>query len=396
MNLFSKVIGGWVILLTAGVVAGCNSAHESAAGATASATPVVNSSVATADAAMLPGDDEILRQIDEALEYTFDRRRLSVGSTANDQAAWQIIHGALAYKREFLVNDGARDISAVDYILSGGKMKGLDLRRGDLLDEATKRYGIATVVAEDKMGQGHVDQWLGYLSDCHLRLDEPIIVESEKHTIADYIDQAKLDIHKNPTQEYSWTLMALTAYYPTDYTWKAGDGSEWSIAKLVEIELGHNLEASACGGTHRMTGLTMAFNRHVAAGKPIEGAWKKLQERIRECIDKAHQYQNPDGSLSSNYFARPGKSADLAVCMGSAGHVLEFLTTAMDQEELTQPWVTRATLDVCKLFRKTKPVDVECGALFHAAHGLVLYREKMFGARRFAKDAAAATAAKGN
>jgi hypothetical protein len=24
---------------------------------------------------------------------------------------------------------------------------------------------------------------------------------------------------------------------PTDYTWQAGDGSEWSIAKLVEIEL---------------------------------------------------------------------------------------------------------------------------------------------------------------
>jgi len=137
----------------------------------------------------------------------------------------------------------------------------------------------------------------------------------------------------------------------------------------------------------------MAFNRHVVAGKPIDGTWKKLQERIRECIEKAHQYQNPDGSLSSNYFARPGKSADLAVCMGSAGHVLEFLTTAMDKDELQQAWVQRATLDVCKLFRKTKPVDVECGALFHAAHGLVLYREKIFGPRSFSKEATAVTAA---
>jgi hypothetical protein len=338
----------------------------------------------TADAASLPGDADILRQIDDALEYTFNHRRLTVGSGANDQAAWQIVHGALAFKREFLVSDGTRDISAVEYILGGGKMKGLDLRRGDLLDAASKRYGIATIIAEDKMGQGHADQWLGYLSDCHLLLDEPIIVEGEKHTIADYIDQAKLDVYRNASREYSWTLMALTAYYPTDYSWKAGDGSEWTIEKLVEIELGHSLDASACGGTHRMTGLTMAFNRHVAAGKPVTGVWKQLEDRIHECIGKAREYQNPDGSLSSNYFARPGKSADLAVSMGSAGHVMEFLATAMDKDALQEAWAKRATLDVCKLFRKTKFVDVECGALFHAAHGLVLYREKVFGPRTFA------------
>jgi hypothetical protein len=361
---------------------------------TAETTPVVNKSKPSTEPSAVVADDDILKQIDDALEYTYDRRRLSVGSTSNDQAAWQIVHGALAFKREFLVTDGSRDIPVVDYILGGGKMKGLDLRRGDLLDESTKRYGIATVVAEDKMGQGHVDQWLGYLSDCKLPLDEPIVVEGEKHTIADYIDQAKLDVHKNPTQEYSWTLMALTAYYPTDYTWKASDGSEWSIEKLVEIELGHNIDASACGGTHRMTGLTMAFNRHVDAGKPVTGVWKKLSDRINECVEKAKQYQNSDGSLSSNYFARPGKSADLAICMGSAGHVLEFLATAMDKDQLQQSWVKRATLDMCKTFRKTKPVDVECGALFHAAHGLVLYREKVFGPRTFAKDSPAAVTAK--
>jgi hypothetical protein len=260
------------------------------------------------------------------------------------------------------------------------------LRRGDLLDEATGRRGVKSLVDEDKKGQGHVDQWLGYLSDCRLPLDQTIIVEGETHTIADYIDQAKLDVPLNPTKEYSWTLMALTAYYPTDYTWKAGDGTEWSIAQLVDIELDRDRDQSACGGTHRLCGLTMAFNRHVAAGGKVEGTWKRLHDHIRESINDARKYQNSDGSLSSNYLARPGKSADLALCMGSAGHVMEFLATAMDKDELQQPWVKRAVLDVCKTFRKTKPVDVECGALFHAAHGLVLYREKVFGPRTFAKS----------
>jgi len=177
--------------------------------------------------------------------------------------------------------------------------------------------------------------------------------------------------------------MALTAYYPTDYQWKSSDGTDWSIEKLVEIELGHSLDASACGGTHRMTGLTIEYNRHVAAGKPVSGDWKQLKERIDDCIDNAKQYQNADGDSPSNHSPRPGKSGDLAVCMGSAGERRAFLTTAMDKEQLQQPWVKRAVLDVCKLFRKTKPVDVECGALFHAAHGLVLYREKIEGPRTF-------------
>ena len=53
-------------------------------------------------------------------------------------------------------------------------MKGWNLRRGDLLDESTMRYGIKSLLESGtKTGQGHTDQWLGYLSDCQLALDEP-------------------------------------------------------------------------------------------------------------------------------------------------------------------------------------------------------------------------------
>ena len=34
---------------------------------------------------------------------------------------------------------------------------------------------------------------------------------------------------------------------------------------------------------------------------------------------------------------------------------------------------------MCDLFRKTEKLPLECGALYHAAHGLVLYRERVFG-----------------
>jgi hypothetical protein len=357
-------------LLWVAVAVGCSDSSHDAAATSGKVAPAAS-------------EQDLLTQIDDALDFTFENRRLSAGPSDQDQAAWQIIHGALAFKREFLISDGEKDVSAVEYVLAGRPMKGMELLEGDVLDEATGRRGIKSFVAADKMGQGHADQWMGYLSDCQLALDEKIMAAGQAHTIADYIDQMKLDVHKNPIREYSWTLMAMTAYYPTDYKWKAGDGSEWSIEKLVEIELEHDLNESPCGGTHRMTALTMAYNRHVAAGGEDDGIWQTLHDRIRQCVEDAHKYQNPDGSLSSNYFLRPGTSADLAVAMGSAGHTMEFLATALNKDELQQDWVVAAVQDVCKLFRKTKPIDVECGALFHAAHGLVLYREKVYGPRTF-------------
>jgi hypothetical protein len=328
-------------------------------------------------------DEALLKQIDDALDYTYDNRRLDL----KDQAAWQMIHGVLAFKRAFQVRNGDHDVSALDHVLNGGKMKGWNLVRGELLDEATGRYGVRALLEEGtKSGQGHTDQWLGYLCDCGMPLDEMVMCEGKKHTLDDYITQAERDVHMNPAKEYTWTLMALSAYRKPGYTWKAGDGSDWSIEKLVEIELEYDLDSSACGGSHRMFGLTMARDRHVAAGGKLEGIWEKCDTKIKNSIARAKELQNPDGSLSSNYFARPGMSADLAQAMGAAGHVMEFLAASMTKEELKEEWARRAVASVCSVFRKTKPVDVECGALFHAAHGLRLYRFKVYGPRTFGED----------
>ena len=66
-----------------------------------------------------------------------------------------------------------------------------------------------------------------------------------------------------------------------------------------------------------------------------------------------------------------------------------------------QPWVTRAVMHLVGCFEKTQDFDLECGALYHAAHALELYRTRRFGPRKpispvedsrpAATDAAAAT-----
>lgn len=325
-------------------------------------------------------EDESLRErLDEAIDLALRYRRLNL----TDHAAWQIVHGAMAFQRAFLIqmtsDPGSELVSAIDYALGGGTMRGWDFEPGTVFDQETGRRGLRSLMDPgSKAGQGHPDQWLGYLAECGFPPEESIRVGDDTFTIADLVKQAEWDVPRNMAQEFSWTLMALSAYRPPDYTWTASDGQTWSIERLVEIEAEHDLATSACGGCHRLFALASALNRHLAAGGELTGAWVKAHDKIQDSIQKARDYQNPDGSFSTNYFQRPGRSADLSQNLGATGHILEFLTAALTQEELEQPWVRKAALKVADIFVKTKDIPLECGALYHAAHGLVLYRARIF------------------
>lgn len=325
----------------------------------------------------VPSEQQLGERLDDVLEFTYEARHL----TLQDHAAWQILHGALAYKRNFLVDqpDGTR-VSAVNYILSGGRVRGFDTEIGTQLDAASDQYGLRILMDPgSKAGQGHRDQWLAVLAQSDLAPDQTIRANGRDFTIADIVRQVQWDLPRNVDREYSWTLIGLTTYLPTDATWKAEDGRTWSIEGLVQSEAERPVGDGACGGSHRLIGLTMALNRHLAAGGKLEGPWKLAEERIQEGIRKAREYQNPDGSFSTNYFARPGKSPDLAQNLGTTGHTLEFLTLALKDEQVHEPWMQRAVVNLCDLFRKTKSIPLECGALYHATHGLMLYRQRAFG-----------------
>jgi len=234
-----------------------------------------------------------------------------------------------------------------------------------------------------KAGQGHHDQWLAVLAQCGLPPETEIIVGSESLTMTDYVEQVKWDVASNYDREFSWTLIGLTGYMDTDAEWTASDGETWSIAKLVRIEAEQARDdfAGACGGTHRLIGLTMALNRHVEQGGEIEGPWKLTEEVIDQAINTIREYQNPDGSLSTNWLMRSGGGHSVDSILSTTGHQLEFLVLALPEEDLHEEWVKRAASNLCELFQDTRHADLECGALYHAAHGLALYRERVYGKR---------------
>jgi len=315
----------------------------------------------------------LCRRIDAALAHARDGRRLD----ASVQGAWQVVHGILAFGRDLPLRHDGTESPALDYLLRGGPLTGWMLRPG--------RPGVIAVVEEGStLGQGHPDQWLGYLSQCGpggIPRDTPLSVAGRDFTVNDLLAQAQADIR--PGQEATWTLMALSAYLPPDASWTAGDGARWTVERVVEMEADADIFSSACGGAHRLYGLVAALNRHRGAtGRgpdELTGGWAAAADVIEECVDRARRFQQADGSFSIHSFERPGTSADAFAKLSATGHVFEVLALALDDDRLAEPWVTRAAERLVALLEQTADVDVECGGLYHAAHGLLLYRQRTCG-----------------
>ena len=301
----------------------------------------------------LPADDELRDRIDRALDFTFANRHLST----EDQAAWQIVHGALMFGRDFQIYHDGKLVGAIDYLLGGGRLRGWTMRKGD--------HGVVAVLeAGSKTGQGHPDQWLGYLSQVGIPLDQPLVAGGETFHVRDLVTQAQWDIYDG--MEATWTLMAFSRYLPLDAQWPAKDGTTWTIPRIVRMEAAQPLGYSACGGTHRMYGLTVMLNRYLAEGGKLDDsadeAWLMAHDKIRDTVEAAREYQQPDGSFSTNFFERPSTAAEVEKRMASTGHILEFLMVALDDSEVEEPWVKRATVHLVECFEKTKRFDLECGA----------------------------------
>jgi len=326
----------------------------------------------TFDPATVPKGDDLRSRLDEELQWEYDHRELNT----TDHAAWQAIHGILAYGDEFdLVHEGRR-VPAGRYLIDGGKLKGWRL------EPAAK--GVRVVLeAGSGTGQGHPDQWLSKLARCGFAVDDKVVVGGQDYTIGDLVEQAKWELYEG--KEASWTIIALSYYLKPDETWTAADGTQWSLARVMNMEADNALGEGACGGTHRLYGLAVGldFYRRHHPDAELTGAWKKARDLLDEAARTARAYQQPDGSFSTSYFERPGSIPDFKERIATTGHTLEALTMAATPEQLREPWMEASVDYLCRLLKQLRGMDLECGSLYHAIHGLVLYREKRFGPRTY-------------
>ncbi|MCA9193002.1 MAG: hypothetical protein KDB03_14605 [Planctomycetales bacterium] len=319
--------------------------------------------------------EELASRLSQTIEAGFVRQL-----NTDKNAAWQIMHGVLCYGDKLQIRDEhGGTTQATDYLLNGGLVDGFELQLGDDLLPVTQNLGVrARLEPGSYTGQGHVDQWIAVLAMAGIPADRKVKIGTSEKLVSDWARQAQYDVTRNPLDEFGWTLIALTYYLPEEPSWIAQGDARVTWEDLVAVEVDQDLNMAACGGTHRLCGIVHALQQKKRLKLSDSAVWQRADELVEKCKAEVREFRAPDGALSCNYFVRPGTSKDLSTELASAGHLFEFYALAATDDELKEPWVEVAANHICDLLDAAQAVDLECGALYHAIHGLKIYHQRRF------------------
>jgi hypothetical protein len=243
--------------------------------------------------------------------------------------------------------------------------------------QKTDHGGRAHPFSMPSVFEGHINQFLSKLAACQLPIDATFGTPDGPITIQDMVNHAKMVVTEK--EEVTWTLLALCRHLPPDAKWTNAKGEEWSIERLVEVEVGKTVggPTSPNGGTDGLHALAVARNEYVNSGKPLVGVWLKADEKIKKHIDLAKLQQNPDGSLSSDFFRSGKRHENFDRQLASSGHILQFLMHAVSDEQLKDDWIRRAVEATANDIQMHQKEFVSCDPLFTATEALTTYLERV-------------------
>jgi len=335
------------------------------------ATPVAWTTAGTAPPP--PVNDRmnrLKRRIEQVLAI-YKRRPLNT----QDHTPWEVMHSFLAYGIGTDVRVGGPRgglVNAIGWVNSGGRCRGQTmLASQDGRITALKGVGL----------QGHSAQYLAVLAQCRVAANSPLTPQRQSFTVADLIEQEKLDC-KSKT-ELTFALIGLAHYLPTDATWTARDGQPWSLERLVAEELEQPIRGAPCGGTHRLFGLAYGCQRRLRATGSLEGTYARADAFVREYqLMTLTKLQNADGSFSTEWYKFPtaqNREDDIDRKIQTTGHMLEWLVASLDQESLYHARVTRAVEFLTWALASEPDRQWAVGPMCHALHALSVYQERVWG-----------------
>jgi hypothetical protein len=299
-------------------------------------------------------------------------------NTAN-QSPWEIMHRIVAYgipteiRRDGPTGD---KVNAIGWMLWGGRCAGMPL---------VVLNGERPMVVVGAGLQGHNGQFVGMLAQSRVSANTPFKLNGKSFTLRDLIEEEKLGCESN--SELTFKLIALSYYLKSDEEWTATDGQKWSISRLVQEEIRSPIRGAACGGSHRLFGLSSAVKMRVRDGLPVDGQFRRAQTFI-------HDYQrytlgtlaNPDGSFSTDWFTRAADSGDPARKLQTTGHILEWLVFSLDEDQLRDPRVVRSVDYLASMIASTPDREWSVGPLGHALHALAIYDDRFLSKGQPADD----------
>ncbi len=295
--------------------------------------------------------------------------RKSLNSREHDP--WEVMHGMLAYGVKSRVRQGGPRgelITSVGWMCYNKPCKGLTMMHVTREGELRAKYGVGL--------QGHLGQLLAMLAQCHVSADYPIRVGGHEFTIHDLIDAEKKTCY--PKSELTFKLLAFQYYLDLNDQWVNDQGLQWDFPRLIREELAQPIRGAACGGTHRLSSLSLTVKARVRRGEPLDGEYARAAEFVQKYHQYAFRLQNRDGSLSTAWFNGRGDESDINRRIKTTGHILEWLCYSLSDEELRDQRTIRAVTYLANLMYSNYDNEWEVGPMCHATHALLLYDERVF------------------
>ena len=289
--------------------------------------------------------------------------------SVREKSAWSVMHSFIGYgvdKKVRIDHQGNR-ASAIGWICFNNPCRGVRLfylKNGEIYG----RLGPGN--------QGHEGQFLAMLAQSRVHADYPMKIEGRDFTVLDLVQREKRSCR--PKTELTFKLIGLSHYLESDETWKDDRGSDWNIPRLLKEEMQQPIIGAACGGTHRLFGLSYAINRRIHKGKPVDGQYRRAEVYIKDYQKYTFKMQNPDGSFSTRFFSGRGAANDIDRRLLTTGHISEWLSFSLSKKELTDPRMVHAMDYLAGLLLRGKYPGWKVGPLGHALHAVNIYNDRIF------------------
>lgn len=281
---------------------------------------------------------------------------------------WTIMHALLPYEKLSKVKFNGELYSAVDYLC-----------RNAIGNDTFMMFtqGSELGVSVGPGVQGHEGQFLAMLAQAGVSADQEIQINGQKFTVNDLVNYEKRSCQ--PDTELTFKLIGLSYYLDSDEIWTNSHGQNWNIERLIFEELKQPINGAACGGTHRLMGISFAINRREASGRKVDGQWLRAKNYIGQYQKYAFSFQNPDGSFSTNWFEGRDAEDDLKKRLYTTGHMVEWLSFSLPKDQLSNPALHRAVDYLLDLMLTAPAMDLEIGPKGHALHALRLFERRFYG-----------------
>jgi hypothetical protein len=287
-----------------------------------------------------------------------------------DHNPWEVMHAFVAFNVETMIHRDGPDgppVNAIGWMLWGGRCRGqqmLTLSRGR--PHAAEGVGV----------QGHPAQLLAILAQSRVSAKTPMRIDGKEFTLDDLIQEEMLDCRAG--SELTFKLISFAHYRPSDTTWRSRDGQAWSIPRLINAEIKAPVRGAACGGTHRLFGISYAFKTREKEGRPLDGEFLRAKQYITSYQRYAFSLQNPDGSFSTEWFSRRDNRPDIERKIQTTGHITEWLVFSLADEQLREPALVKSVDFLATSLAREPNRAWSIGPLGHALHALLMYDERVF------------------